>query len=543
MKKAIVLGIFSWLALFPCHSALAQTGSTPAVRSGVIGTAADRKLTDPAAEAGRNATAKNQGSPPATGESTDAISNVSRPEEAERNYQAGFAFYGAGKLDEAIGAFKESEKLKPNDARTQYMLGMAYWNSKAYSDAVDCFKRAVRFKPDWDEAYFRLGLTSYVLGRSTQTNDAYKKLLELNSPLALRLYEINNDANLHVNATPRISSKKATDTVPTSAANVTPRNRPPTVPVDNSHAPAATGLSEKAKPLGAAMAISPDEKRSPTSTTPIVIRDTATSNSLPVKGTATSATASSGETGALPDSPLTDIYKIGVGDVLDIRLLNSSSNRSTLYTVIDGGIIDFPVTGGPIAVTGLTTKEIQARITSELKRLAMDGRTQVSVGVREYASHTVIVAGLVSSPGARILRREAVPLYVLLAEVQPHPDAARAAVMRLGAPIRVLDLSDSTSLNFLVRPSDVINLTSRPQDFYFIGGHINYPGQKPFQPGITLMQAILAAGGFARNNEVDLSREGSEGRLLTTKIDLKEIKSGKIQDPKLQPGDRIEILH
>ena len=246
---------------------------------------------------------------------------------------------------------------------------------------------------------------------------------------------------------------------------------------------------------------------------------------------------------AVDDSALTEIYKIGIGDVLDIRLLNSPANRSTLYSVMDGGLIDFPIAGGPIPVAGFTTREIQARITSELKRLAVEERTQVVVAVRQYASHTVIIAGLVGSPGTKILRREAVPLYVLLAEVQPRLDAGRVAIMREGAPTQVLDLSDSAALNFIIRPGDVINLTARPQEFYYIAGSISYPGQKAFQPGITLVQAILAAGGLARNNVVELSREGPDGRLATTKIKVKEIKAGKIQDPRLQPGDRIEVLY
>jgi protein involved in polysaccharide export with SLBB domain len=115
--------------------------------------------------------------------------------------------------------------------------------------------------------------------------------------------------------------------------------------------------------------------------------------------------------------------------------------------------------------------------------------------------------------------------------------------MRVGEPTEVVDLSDSAALNFIVRSGDVINLTSRPQDFYYIGGHISYPGQKAFQPGITLVQAILAAGGSAQDNLVEISRESSDGRLATTKFSLKEIKSGKNREPKLLPGDRIEVLH
>jgi protein involved in polysaccharide export with SLBB domain len=232
-----------------------------------------------------------------------------------------------------------------------------------------------------------------------------------------------------------------------------------------------------------------------------------------------------------------------VGDVLDIRLLNSASNRSTLYSVIEGGLIDLPIAGGPIAVVGLTTKDIQARITAELKRLAVADRTQVAVGVRQYASHAVIITGLANSPGTKFLRREAVPLYVLLAEVQPRLDAARAAIMRAGAATQVVELGDSAALNFLVRPGDVINLTARAQEFYYIGGRVNYPGQKNFQAGITLIQAILAAGGSARDNAVELSREGTDGKLTSTKFNLKEIKSGKTEDPKLQAGDRVEVLH
>jgi protein involved in polysaccharide export with SLBB domain len=88
----------------------------------------------------------------------------------------------------------------------------------------------------------------------------------------------------------------------------------------------------------------------------------------------------------------------------------------------------------------------------------------------------------------------------------------------------------------------VITVTSRPQEFYYIGGRINFPGQKSFQPGITLLQAILAAGGASKQvNRVELSREGAGGKLVTTRYSIKQIKSGAVEDPKLQPGDRIDI--
>jgi protein involved in polysaccharide export with SLBB domain len=239
---------------------------------------------------------------------------------------------------------------------------------------------------------------------------------------------------------------------------------------------------------------------------------------------------------------LTEIYRVGVGDVLDIRLINSPTNRSTLFTVMPGGAIDLPIAGGAITVAGLTTEEIQALIAAELKRRAVEDKAQVSVGVRQYVSHAVMVTGLVVQPGTRYLRREAVPLYVVLAESQLRNDAGRVMIMRAGTDGETLELGNPQTLNVTIQPGDVITVSHKPQEFYYIGGRINYPGQKVFQPGITLLQAILAAGGTARQeNRIEISRAGADGRLATIRYRLKEIKAGMIEDPKLQPGDRIEI--
>src|SRR5206468_11401162 len=109
--------------------------------------------------------------------------------------------------------------------------------------------------------------------------------------------------------------------------------------------------------------------------------------------------------------------------------------------------------------------------------------------------------GLVAGPGARVLRREAVPLYVVLAESQLRNDAGRIVIMRAGSTGQSLDLNDPQTLNTTIVNGDVITVTGRPLEFYYIAGRINYPGQKTFQSGITLLQAILAAGGTPRQNE------------------------------------------
>jgi protein involved in polysaccharide export with SLBB domain len=426
--------------------------------------------------------------------------------QAQKLFESGTAFYEAGKLDDAIAALSQAAKLRPEDSQTHFNLGMAYSQAKSYKEAADSFKRAVKVKPDWPEANFRLGMMSYVLGRKGQSLDSYNKLLKLNSPLANTLY--------------RIIREEETPAPPPTLAKI------PAVATK-----AETKVESKRVPRTEPVALKTSD---PESTPPPVADPKPDLKPVPVEA----------KKPATIDANPSSVYRVGVGDVLDVRLLNAVMPGSTLFTVLDGGLIDLPVAGGPISVAGLTTEEIQTRITAELKRRAFEGNATVSVGVRQYSSHTVIVTGLVVNSGSRVIRREAVPLYVLMAEVQPRADAGRVTILRAGSSNLIFDLSRSADLSALVLPGDVINVGARPQEFYYIGGRVNYPGQKPFQAGITLLQAILAAGGPAQNdNTIDVSREGEGGRLSTTRYNLKDIKSGKTEDPRLQPGDRIEVVH
>jgi protein involved in polysaccharide export with SLBB domain/Flp pilus assembly protein TadD len=520
MKKLFLVGLFALLTFVSMNSALAQTDAAAA-----------------------GITAKNHTTAATNAAPAEDSSLPKAAVEAQKNYETGLGLYNSGKLAEAIDAFKESNKLKPNDPQTQYMLGMAYWKNKAYVQAVDSFKRAVKTKPEWDEPYFRLGLSYYVLGRTSQTNETYKRLLELNPTLAAKLARIVGEPSAPVasetaKAAPKPAAVKPALMVPVSSRIASTKTEPSAPIGDASKAPTKATAAKMEPP-----AVSANDKPAATAAD-ATVSNSASAPTVSLEAMTTTAAAVPAKAVVAEDLPLTDIYRVGAGDVLDIRLLNSAANHSTLYSVIDGGLLDFPIAGAPIPVAGLTTQEIQARITSALKRLAVAEQTQVAVGVRQYGSHTVIVTGLAGSPGTKTLRREAVPLYVLLAEIQPRLDAARVTIMRASAAPQTLDINDSTALNFIVRPGDVINLTARQQDFYYIAGDtIGYPGQKLFQPGITLVQAILGAGGQARDGAVQLSREGADGRLATMKLNLKEIKSGKIQDPKLQPGDRVEVLH
>lgn len=248
---------------------------------------------------------------------------------------------------------------------------------------------------------------------------------------------------------------------------------------------------------------------------------------------------------AAPALPLAlnQIYRVGVGDVLDVQLIDVPTAKSTLFTVLEGGVLDFPLSNAPVHVVGLTADEIAEQLRARIKVL---DNPKVAVKVRDFSSHSVIVTGLVLDPGARFLRREATPLYVVLAEARPRPEALKATITRAGVPVMNIELKDQNSSATLVMPGDVIKVLAPPAEptvFLYTGGALNSPGQKAFHGGLTLTQAILASGGVNRTagSKVKVSRQGADGRLTSTEYNLHQIEEGKIADPVLQAGDRVAV--
>jgi protein involved in polysaccharide export with SLBB domain len=240
----------------------------------------------------------------------------------------------------------------------------------------------------------------------------------------------------------------------------------------------------------------------------------------------------------------TQVYRVGPNDVLDIQLAGSPGRKSTLFTVLSGGMLEYPLAGDPVPVAGMTTAEIASLLR---QRIRIFENPSVVVNVRDYASHTVSITGFVATPGTKALRREAVPLYAVLAEVVALPEAARATITRQGRPIMVLDLKESNHSSTLVVPGDVIKVLGEapsPTEFFFVGEGLNSPGQKPYHAELTLTQAILASGGMktSASSRVRVSRQRADGRLVNEDYDLRKIQSGKIPDPPLQKGDRIEVI-
>ena len=240
--------------------------------------------------------------------------------------------------------------------------------------------------------------------------------------------------------------------------------------------------------------------------------------------------------------PPTALYRVGVGDVLDIRLADMPTRESTLFTVLNPGVVEYPLLSGAVSVQGLTTEEIAALLSREIKVI---DNPRLNVIVRDYASHAVTISGAVDSPGKKVLRREALPLYTVLAEALPRPEATSVTITRAGKN-QTLSMANEQSMSMLVLSGDIIKVTgdsASPKRFVYVGGDVASAGEREFREGMTLTQALLAAGGAARREKTSarIARRNASGFLVNNEYSLRAIEEGKAPDPTLEAGDRIEV--
>jgi protein involved in polysaccharide export with SLBB domain len=252
-----------------------------------------------------------------------------------------------------------------------------------------------------------------------------------------------------------------------------------------------------------------------------------------------------------PDTALSDpasllkIYKVGIGDVLEIRFRDAPQEQSKSLTVSENGFLEDPLLSQPVKVSGFTPEEIADNLKESIRRSSNSPERELVVSVHEYNSHVIMVSGLVQEPGTKIIRREAIPLYVVLADAQPLPEAEQVVwVARQGGNPVSLSLAEAQSAKVLIQTGDVITVQAAAKQYFYVGGQVKEPGEKLFRAGLTLTQAILSAGGITEDGKkVELTRDSAGGLLATTNYKLKDINAGKLPDPLIQPGDRIMVVH
>ena len=333
------------------------------------------------------------------------------------------------------------------EARRLYKEGVKYSRAGLFTQAAELFRRSVKLKPDYADAYQGLGNAYFEMRRWQEAIRVLQQALALNPGEKEARGQIDQAQLMMQRETGAYDEKS-------QEKSVAVRSKP--------QRPAGGQLSLNLTPFPATV-----------STTKVAANDMA----------------------------LTRIYRAGPGDVLDVRLdLRSrepASAESTLFTITPAGLLEHPSLPAPLSVTGLTVEEIGARLEDELKRRGLADNPKASVGVHDYVSHAILVSGRVKEPGTKILKREAIPLYVVVADAQPLPEAAKVTLVRNKSnEVYAIDLAQPAEMSLLVHPGDVITLQANPAQFFYMGGEVKAPGEKTFRRGLTLTQAIIAAGGL-----------------------------------------------
>ncbi|HEU4870368.1 MAG TPA: tetratricopeptide repeat protein [Pyrinomonadaceae bacterium] len=394
------------------------------------------------------------------------------------------------------------------EAKRLYKEGVKYGLAGLYPQAIAILQRSVKLDPQFADAHFALGHAYFDLKQWRNAVESFKAAVELNP----KDQEARDRLGLaRAMLWEEDSAKLAAQRRQTSPPQSVAEQRRPDPPQDPVAEPVSINVKAPSKAETTAAAAPPAPE--------------------------VNAAAANEE------AILTRIYRIGPSDVLDIRINDNAAPQSTLFSVTPSGFIEHPMLAEPMQASGLTVDELSSKFESELKRRAVVENPKVSVGVRDYASHTILVSGLVKDSGTKILRREAIPLYVVVADAQPLPEAARVTVLRNESNETFeIELGQTKDMSLLVRPGDVITLLPNVTQFVYIGGEVKSPGEKTFRRGLTLTQAIIAAGGVTEKaKEARLGRDNGEGFLVVTRYKLKDIESGKVQDPLVKPGDRITI--
>ena len=235
-------------------------------------------------------------------------------------------------------------------------------------------------------------------------------------------------------------------------------------------------------------------------------------------------------------------YTIGSGDTLDVQVFQEA-DLTGKYFVGEGGTIEMPLVGS-VQAAGLTVAELTVSLTEDLGARYLRN-PQVSIRVDVYGSQPVRVLGEVGSPGVYYLTGPT-SLQELLAKaggVKTDRSTQEAIIKNEwddASPQQVINLSrlrDTGEGNVLLRGGDVVYI-SEGQAVY-VGGEVKKPGSVPFKEGLTVLQALTEAGGFAPTasaRRAYILRDG--GRIA---LNMRRIQKGRDADVTLQNGDQLFI--
>ncbi len=239
-------------------------------------------------------------------------------------------------------------------------------------------------------------------------------------------------------------------------------------------------------------------------------------------------------------------YVVAEGDVIDVGVWGVAELSFSARVRPDGKIT---VPGlGETTAAGKTPQALQDALEKSLKSLVKS--PIVTISVREITNNQVHVFGGGVVSGVHDLVRRTT-LLQLLCQISDFSmaDLSRAYVLRNGEKIKTdfepLFLKGEATEDLPLQRGDVIFIPAAGERYIYILGAVAAPRFVVYREGLTIMEAVLEAGGFtkfARPNDTVILRhvQGREERIGVRMNDL--MKSGDLrQNQKLQPGDYVIV--
>ncbi len=245
-------------------------------------------------------------------------------------------------------------------------------------------------------------------------------------------------------------------------------------------------------------------------------------------------------------------YKVGLGDVLNISVLDHDELKTNTPVTSDGSI-SFPYIGS-IKVKGLSLTDIEKEISKRLSSSYIKYPV-VSVTLTTFESVKYFVYGEVQRPGRYILESNMTVLKAISTAGGITPDGLYGKVKLRRKQKGVgeyketnLDLKNTTESNMncdmLIEDEDIV-VVERSKDF-FVYGEVARPGKYTLEDNMTVIRAISIAGGFAKYGSPDRVKilRAVSGKVAyeNIKVDMKSAVKGEVgKDIRLESDDVVIV--
>ncbi len=245
-------------------------------------------------------------------------------------------------------------------------------------------------------------------------------------------------------------------------------------------------------------------------------------------------------------------YRLGPGDMISILVWRRPELSQEGILVSPDGFLAVPRIGN-VQVLGMTVAEVKALVTSKLEFFYIE--PEVTIRVQEFHNNKAFVLGRVSKPGVvnfpgKGTLLEALALAGGIPDQNKDTSLTKCAIIRGNDIIIWIDLQDllrngNMALNAPVRNNDVIYIPESSDEMVYVLGEVQTPGAIQIRSGMTVLKAVMLAGGINKNADPEkvfvIRQQTLKGDVI--RVNLKNLleKGDFSQNFNLMPNDIVYV--